>query len=693
VQALARTLAASKAELMTQYRAAFAAGDLASARRTLAQLHTLDAFDPELETEARALGDALRSEVSKQIAMGRRGFASGNFTAAQTAFEAVLELDPDNESAQGYISYIATLRQERSRSGKSPSGVVAGDTFASQAEIRAEGFYRTGRCGAPATTTRRSASSCSRWAQRGTPARSRAGRLRRGPRSRADRERRRPSATRTSSRRSTSGAWRCSSIRRTSARAPTSVTPSASSRTSSGCGRNPIRRRGWSSRMEWLARPLWIALALALGTGCAGGLDFAGMQRTLANGARPATPALIEGSPIALPPPDGVSAMSGELRTVPLRWDPVIGGDVGGYIVERAFAAEGPFMRVAVLAGSNTTLWVDNGAKGAGTRSSAALGDGVTAFYRVRCFAESGRIGAEASGVVSAATAQPPEPPGGLRAYSHQPRQVPLSWKASDDPDVTAYRVYRSPSFRGPFEPLATVDGRFQTIYADTGLGDLRVFYYASRNRAGGEPPPSRCAGHSPSRCTPSGQRGGAAARREPASWQPNVETNLVGYRLPGNARGRKRTNPSQRWRPTDRPRTRPSGRRARLYQLVAVDEDGSRAIPAGRRRHQRGLRAERHGPRGRRPPQLNRGSTRLPRRTSSARAVSRSEIGFVTGASFVDAGAKPGGQYRYTVVLERADATSPRLLARRDPRPGAMIPLADFRRAFLESPPESDPR
>jgi hypothetical protein len=154
VQALARTLAARKAELMKEYRVSFAAGDLASARRTLAQLHTLDAFDPELETEARALGDALRSEVSKQIAMGRRGFASGNFTAAQRAFESVLELDPDNESAQGYISYIDTLRRERNKSGKtasasgsnsaSGSSLAARDTFASQAEIRAEGFHQNG---------------------------------------------------------------------------------------------------------------------------------------------------------------------------------------------------------------------------------------------------------------------------------------------------------------------------------------------------------------------------------------------------------------------------------------------------------------------------------------------------------------------------------------------------------------------
>jgi len=144
VQAMARTLATQKAELLTQYRAAFAAGDLAAARRTLAQLHTLDAFDPELETEARTLGEALRSEVSKQIAMGRRAFASGNYPAAQKAFAGVLELDPDNESAQGYISYIDTLIQERSKPGKPASGISNREAFASQAEIRAEGFYQNG---------------------------------------------------------------------------------------------------------------------------------------------------------------------------------------------------------------------------------------------------------------------------------------------------------------------------------------------------------------------------------------------------------------------------------------------------------------------------------------------------------------------------------------------------------------------
>jgi fibronectin type 3 domain-containing protein len=376
---------------------------------------------------------------------------------------------------------------------------------------------------------------------------------------------------------------------------------------------------------------------------------------------------LIEGSSDPLPAPDGVSAVSDQLRTVPLRWDPVISGDVGGYLLERAFAAEGPFTRVAVLAGRNTTLWVDNGATSAGSRA-AALGDGVTAFYRVRSFTTSGRIGTETSGVVSATTAAPPEPPTALRAYSHQPRQVPLSWRASDDPDVTAYRVYRSPSFRGPFEPLAKVDGRFQTIFADKGLGDLRVFYYrvAAVNRAGGEGRPSEPvrAVTKPEPLPPLGLR--VAAQRLGANrlaWEPNVETNLVGYRLfrqraASDAREPIATLFADQTTAED---TAVAADEQVSYLLVAVDEDGLASDPAHSDAvtsvgYEASATARKDGVHLAWNPRADEGYRGA--HVFRQGAVSRSEIGFVTGASFVDGSAKPGGHYRYTVVLERADAT-----------------------------------
>ncbi len=142
VQKLARVMAAKKAQGKADYREALSAGDLASARRELDQLRELDPFDPEIESEVRGFDDALRTEMDTQLAAGQRGFAAGNYSAAREAFRAVLALDPDNESARGYLSYIATIQREARRSGKAPAAFDAGGAFASDAEIRAEGFYR-----------------------------------------------------------------------------------------------------------------------------------------------------------------------------------------------------------------------------------------------------------------------------------------------------------------------------------------------------------------------------------------------------------------------------------------------------------------------------------------------------------------------------------------------------------------------
>jgi tetratricopeptide (TPR) repeat protein len=142
VQELARTLARQKTALGEQYDAVIARSDLASAREYLDQQRKLDPFDPTLQTEERALNDAIRPVVTQGLAAGRRLFIAGNLEAAKKRFHSVLELAPDNESAQGYISYISTIQRERQAASARSATFSSREGFASDDEIRAEGFYQ-----------------------------------------------------------------------------------------------------------------------------------------------------------------------------------------------------------------------------------------------------------------------------------------------------------------------------------------------------------------------------------------------------------------------------------------------------------------------------------------------------------------------------------------------------------------------
>ncbi len=141
VQQLARVLATRKRELRSDYAAAVATGDLARARELLGQLRTLDPIDPDLETDSRQFAEALRAESERLTRAGRSAFGAGNYSAAERSFRGVLALDPEDESARGYLSYIATIRGVSDREGTAPAAFDP-SAFATEAEIRAEGFHQ-----------------------------------------------------------------------------------------------------------------------------------------------------------------------------------------------------------------------------------------------------------------------------------------------------------------------------------------------------------------------------------------------------------------------------------------------------------------------------------------------------------------------------------------------------------------------
>jgi tetratricopeptide (TPR) repeat protein len=139
VQDLARELAERKREAKSALREDLDAGRLAAARDNLVALRRLDPFDSELETVSRQVDDALRGQVDQLLARGRRGFTSGDYRSARGAFEEVLALDDQNESARGYLAYIDAIRAEEARAGAQAEARLV---RASDDEIRAEGHHQ-----------------------------------------------------------------------------------------------------------------------------------------------------------------------------------------------------------------------------------------------------------------------------------------------------------------------------------------------------------------------------------------------------------------------------------------------------------------------------------------------------------------------------------------------------------------------
>jgi hypothetical protein len=299
--------------------------------------------------------------------------------------------------------------------------------------------------------------------------------------------------------------------------------------------------------------------------------------------------------------PERLRATSGELRMVPLKWEPLLVGDVGGYVVERASERDGHFEQLARIPGRLTTTYLDRETipesppaaaepESEPIRSeSEASRDGITWFYRVRAYSSDGSLASRTSPPAVATTALPPEAPDDLRAYSRQPRAVPLSWRASDDPNVVGYRVERSPTASGPFELRTETDGRYETSYVDRGLGDLRVFYYRviAVNAAGGlgvaTTEPVRAV-TKPEPLPPIGlriveQRLGANT----LAWDLNVEEDIVGYRLYRTLEGE--DSPTliaslSADETTADDAAVAAGQRV-SYTLVAIDRDGLESAPA----------------------------------------------------------------------------------------------------------------
>lgn len=159
VQELSRTLAERKTEKRAGFERAFAARDFPAARDQLAQLRTLDPFDPALANDESRFEEALRGEVDRLLAQGREAYGARRYGDASAAFRRVLAIEPENESAQGYLSFSQSARAggrpDRADAMPEPAAASPPSTrpatatapaappgAASESQIRAEGFHQ-----------------------------------------------------------------------------------------------------------------------------------------------------------------------------------------------------------------------------------------------------------------------------------------------------------------------------------------------------------------------------------------------------------------------------------------------------------------------------------------------------------------------------------------------------------------------
>jgi fibronectin type 3 domain-containing protein len=406
---------------------------------------------------------------------------------------------------------------------------------------------------------------------------------------------------------------------------------------------------------------------------CTSTLDIERAREILRTSKGPEVPVIGDVVTEELEQIQNLRAISGELREVPLQWDPSLGPDVAGYVVERSLGEGQPFTRIAIVPGRFESTYVDRGAdlgpKQQRDRLVSDLGDGETYVYRVRSYRADGRTGAKPSASSSAETAARPKPPEDLRAYSRMPRAIALSWSAVTDPAVRGYVVQRSPSAQGDFIEVGRVNHRYDTTFTDRDLESLRVFYYrvVAVNRVGAEGEPSTAI-RGVTKPNPLPPIGLAVARQGLGSnrirWDPNVEPDIRHYELFRWRRGATDPEPVARVRAGQGPEAEDAevgaGELLR-YSVVAVDVDGLRSVrsePIEVRSRGYGLMAA---------PAANAIELRWEpavhdefKETLVLRegGIGARELGLAKAPKYRDRDVKPGSRYRYRVVGIRPDGT-----------------------------------
>jgi fibronectin type 3 domain-containing protein len=176
-------------------------------------------------------------------------------------------------------------------------------------------------------------------------------------------------------------------------------------------------------------------------------------------------------------PPSQLTAISGAIREIQLKWAKSDDGDTVGYKIFRSGGEGEKFEEIADI-GPDTLSYADKPRD----RDKYILEDGRKYSYKAASYNREKKLGNPTETVTASSRAKPAALVG-LQITSSGVRSVSLSWNAHSDPDITGYRVYRHVQPDGVFTMVKDVSGRTVTEFVDHDksgekLKDGVVYYY-----------------------------------------------------------------------------------------------------------------------------------------------------------------------------------------------------------------------
>jgi len=238
-----------------------------------------------------------------------------------------------------------------------------------------------------------------------------------------------------------------------------------------------------------------------------------------------------------------LKARGGLVKKVELTWTAATQEEVEGYNIYCSTEKDGKYNLLKKITGRENNSYVDNyrgfekigdaiGEKLAGQiadKVGATLDDNKTYYYRLTTY---NKGSAESLPDFAFAKTKPcPQKTTGIKGVSFKPREVPLTWKANLEKDISAYHVYRSSEEKGDFAKVGTSE---KTTYVDTGLSDgVKYFYKITAEDQDGllsESSEMISATTKPKPKPPASLKGNYKNGKAEILWAPNKESDISHY-------------------------------------------------------------------------------------------------------------------------------------------------------------------